>query len=59
MKLDEARRLMKEQDTSDPARALEAVAAVVRHYGLADARLRAIADNVQKVADELAAESKP
>jgi hypothetical protein len=53
MTLEEARRIVADQDASDPAQSLEAVAVIVRFEGIADARYLPIADRLEKLAAEL------
>lgn len=51
--LQEARRIMANCDTSDPARAIAAVALVLRFEGIADASLLPIAGQLESVAASL------
>lgn len=51
--LEEARRILADCDTSDPARAIAAVAMVLRFEGIADAKLLPIAGQLESVADSL------
>lgn len=53
MTLEEARRILAERDTSDPARAIEAVARVLRFEGIADPSLLTIAGQLESVVDSL------
>ena len=53
--LEEARRILSECDTRDPARAIEAVALVLRFEGIADTKLLPIAGQLESVADSLRA----
>jgi hypothetical protein len=53
MTLEEARRIVADQDESDSARALEAVAVILRFEGIADARFLPIAERMEKLAAEL------
>jgi hypothetical protein len=51
--LEEARRIVAEQDMRDPARAIAAVALVLRFEGIANAALLPIAGRLESVADSL------
>lgn len=53
MNIDEAHKILAEQDTTDPARALEAVAAVARHWAIAHPSLLSVAEDLEQVAQEL------
>ena len=53
MTLEEARRILAEQDDSDPARAIEAVAVLLRFEGIADAKLLSIAESLESVVDSI------
>jgi hypothetical protein len=55
MNIDEARKILKNEDCADPKRALEAVAVVLRRQGLADRRFLKIAGDIESIADELPA----
>ncbi len=49
MNLEEARRIVKDQDASDLARSVEAAAVVLRFYGIGDKGLLPIADALVSV----------
>lgn len=53
--LEEARRIVAEQDMCDPARTIAAVALVLRFNGIANAALLPIAGQLESVADSLRA----
>lgn len=53
MNLEEARRIVATEDTSDLAKALQAVALIVRHHGIADPTLLPIAGQIEDVAATL------
>lgn len=53
MDLQQARRIVAEEDASDPAMALTAVAVLLRFHGISDPRLVGIAESLEGVAGEL------
>lgn len=52
MTLEEARRIVSEQDTSDHIAAIEAVAVLLRFNGIADPSLLPIAQSLESVVNE-------
>lgn len=59
MTLEQAREILRTQDDSDTAKALQAVAVVARFYGIAHPRLLEVAQSMEKLADELDASRTP
>ena len=55
MTLEDARRIVANEDASDPATALEAVAMIVLFNGIADPRLLPVADALEAAAREFGA----
>jgi hypothetical protein len=55
MDLEQARRIVAEEDKFEPALALEAVAVILRFHGVSDPRFVGIAESLESVAAELAA----
>lgn len=51
MQLEEARRILAAQDTTDTGKALQAVATVLRFHGITDPALLPIAEQIEDVAD--------
>ena len=49
MKLEQARQILEDCDNSDTKKALEAIAIVLRHHGIADERLVSIAEQIEGV----------
>ena len=58
MTLEEARRIVSEQDVSNPAMAIEAVALVLRFEGIADPRLLPVAASLEGIKDRLTEDDK-
>jgi hypothetical protein len=55
MTLQEARRILADDDTSDPARAIEAVAVWLRFEGIADPKLLTIASDLESLVESMRA----
>lgn len=53
MTLDEARKILADEDASDPALALEAIAVWARHNAIAEPRLLSVAEDLEGVAEDL------
>ena len=59
MTLAEARRIVAEQDHSDPYRSIKAVAVMLRFYGIADPALLPIAEMLESVDAPPAQDGEP
>lgn len=59
MTLDEARAIVAAEDDSDPARALEAVAMILRFNAISEPKLLDIAQTIEQVAGDLGRSESP
>lgn len=59
MTLEQAREIIKAQDTTDTAKALQAVAVIARFYAISHPRLLETATDLEQLADELDASRTP